>query len=299
MSCYKPLLGYRALNKNESGKRSLVFSVKTPRYDDTPVFVPCGHCVGCRLDRSREWALRCMHESQYHDVAYFVTLTYNDDNLPSDGSLRPDDFTLFMKRLRKSREPGKLAYFMCGEYGDNLSRPHYHAILFGAQFEDKRKWKRTPHGVLFKSAELEDIWGHGYCSLGPVNFTTCAYVSRYVMKKVYGEKADEFYGGKVPEYIRMSLKPAIGKRWYETFGKGAHVFDHVIMNGRKHKVPKYYDKLLERVDEDEFLEIKRERKARMMEPEVLANSSPVRLAIREEVKDAAVSILSRNMEPLK
>lgn len=298
MSCYKPLLGYRALNKNESGKRSLVFSPKSPRMSDEPIFVPCGHCIGCRLDRSREWALRCMHESQYHDVAYFVTLTYNDEHLPSDMSLRPDDFTLFMKRLRKSRNT-KLAYFMCGEYGDSNLRPHYHAILFGAQFDDKRQWKRTPHGVLFKSQELERIWGLGYCSLGPVNFTTCAYVSRYVMKKVYGEKADEHYAGREPEYIRMSLKPAIGKRWYETYGKGAHAFDHVIMNGKRHKVPKYYDKILEKVDEEEFLEIKRERKERMMEPATLLNSSPVRLAIREEVKTAQVSVLTRDMEALK
>ena len=128
MPCYTPLKGWRSQERTESGKRAITFRLREG-YADMPVDVPCGQCIGCRLERSRQWAVRCMHEASLYENNCFITLTYNEDHIPSDGSLKKDHFQKFMKRLRKKFGAG-IRFFHCGEYGAELSRPHYHAILF-------------------------------------------------------------------------------------------------------------------------------------------------------------------------
>ena len=86
MPCYTPITGYasRALTKN--GKRQIVFSPQKG-FVDLPMTIPCGQCIGCRLEKARQWAIRCVHESKMWEHNSFVTLTYNDFNLPIDGSI--------------------------------------------------------------------------------------------------------------------------------------------------------------------------------------------------------------------
>ena len=106
-------------------------------YDSSGKFVvlPCGQCYACRIAKSREWASRCVMESKLHKENCFITLTYNDEHLPSDLSLQKDDFTKFIKRLRKNTGD-KIRYYACGEYGDLYQRPHFHACLFGYRPDD-------------------------------------------------------------------------------------------------------------------------------------------------------------------
>ena len=119
MPCYHPIPGYRAKSTNPSGKRSIVFNL-SEGFKNFAVSVPCGRCIGCRLERARQWSIRCIHEASLYEANCFVTLTYDDDNLPLDGSLRPRDMVLFLKRLRKRFGPG-IRFFQCGEYGDKSS----------------------------------------------------------------------------------------------------------------------------------------------------------------------------------
>ena len=135
MACFKPLTAYRGREKHGSGKPKIVFSHHLSQ-TGVELLLPCGRCIGCRLERSRMWALRCVHEAQLHSENSFITLTYNDDHIPRDGSLNKKHFQDFMKRLRKSIAPKKVRFYHCGEYGPKLLRPHYHAILFGHQFDD-------------------------------------------------------------------------------------------------------------------------------------------------------------------
>ena len=118
MPCYYPLQGWRSKELTKNGKRAIVFDRKKG-YVDQPLEVPCGQCIGCRLDRSRDWALRCIHEAQLHEDNSYITLTYDDDNLPANASLDKSDFQKFMKRLRKSLGDKKVRFFHCGEYGEN------------------------------------------------------------------------------------------------------------------------------------------------------------------------------------
>lgn len=201
MPCYKPLDAWRPLNS--TGSKKLVFSYHPARCGSVmpDLKVPCGRCVGCRLERSRQWAIRCVHEAQLHKNNCFITLTYDKAKLPerepglppADISLHYPDFQKFMKRLRFKYGEG-IRFYMCGEYGEKLGRPHFHACIFGHDFSDKKVWKKTDSGsIIYRSAELEELWPYGFSSVGDVNFESAAYVARYIMKKISGEAAESHY----------------------------------------------------------------------------------------------------------
>ena len=163
MPCYHPLTAYYARKENESGKRSLVFDASLA-LADVPIQVPCGRCIGCRLDRSLSWALRCVHEASLYDANCFVTLTFDDSSLPPDASLKVADFQNFMKRLRQRVSPCKVRFFHSGEYGAKFSRPHHHACLFGFDFPDKVLFKKSAKGNIYTSAMLAELWPFGFSS---------------------------------------------------------------------------------------------------------------------------------------
>lgn len=249
MSCFNP--NPIALLTAPGGSRSVLFNPKNfhegeeeERQDGYKVrfmYLPCGKCDACLATRSREWALRCMHEAFDNEHNCFITLTYNDENLPADNALHKDHFQKFMKRLRKRF--GKCRFFACGEYGDQGSRPHYHAILFGLDFNATC---RLNDGVnWFKySPELADLWKFGFSSVGECNFQTCAYVARYCVKKLGKEEL----GDRAKEFVLMSNRPGIGRKYAEdnTFQNLESGF--CVSQGRKIKVPRYYDKVSKQLD---------------------------------------------------
>lgn len=284
MPCFRPLEGYRARTPNKTGKYSVVFNVRDG-YHDLPIKLPCGQCIGCRLERSRQWAIRCVHEAQLHDHNSFITLTYDPENLPKSGSLIKKDFQDFMKRLRKHFSDTKIRYFHCGEYGENLGRPHYHACLFNLDFTDKKLWKQSDGGNLYVSETLSTIWGKGLCVTGAVTFDSAAYVARYITKKITGELSEAHYQGRLPEYTTMSRRPGIGKNWYTKFQSDTYPSDSVISRGREMKPPKYYDKLFELDSPSEFVKVKRIRKAGATAAEDHPDNSSARLRVRELVQE--------------
>lgn len=82
MPCFRPLKGYKSRVRNrDTGKRSIVFNPREG-FHDLPVTLPCGQCIGCRLERSRQWAIRCAHEASLYEENCFITLTYRDEDLP-------------------------------------------------------------------------------------------------------------------------------------------------------------------------------------------------------------------------
>lgn len=265
--------------------------------------IPCGGCIGCRLDRAAEWQARLVHESKLHPVNSFITLTYSPECLPRDGSLVKKHFQDFMKRLRKSHG-GTIRYFVCGEYGDRDNRPHYHAIIFGHDWADKRHCSTGSRGdKLYKSAVLDRQWGLGQCWIGNVSADSCGYVARYIMKKVTGDQAKEHYErvnlntGEIvqllPEYINMSTKPSIGHDFYQRFKNEILDQDSVLLKGKKRKVPRAYDRLTEKEDPFllEHIKFQRQKSAYLRR----ADNTDERLKVREEVKKATIKTLSRNL----
>ncbi len=238
MACNAPVSGWYSRKRNPNGKRSIVFRFQDG-YSDRPVTVPCGRCLGCKQTRAREWGIRCYHEASMWKENVFVTLTYKEDALPLTPvgipTLRPKDFVLFMKAVRRARGPG-VRFFHCGEYG-NGGRPHHHVILFNCGFRDRIPTSRCSSGVIYGSLELERLWPFGFSSFGDVSFASASYVARYALKKI-GVKDVE---GRKAEYLTMSRRPGIGASWYEKFKSGVFPRDEVVIGlGKTYQAPRFY-----------------------------------------------------------
>lgn len=297
MPCYHPLDAWR----NASG----VSFRPTP--DSQNIQLPCGRCIGCRLERSRQWALRLTHELRFHEQSSFVTLTYAPEHLPPGGSLRLKDFQDFMKRLRKGVYPQKLRFFHAGEYGEKNSRPHYHAILFGVDFMENRKSiKTTDRGdTTWESPLLSTLWPFGTHQVGSVTFESCAYTARYICKKITGPNAASHYEridpltGEIfnlsPEYATMSRRPGIGTLHFQKFGSDIYPADECISRGHPSKPPKFYDRQLEKSDPALYALIKENREC-ALEVSPKGERSPSRLHVRETVKKAQIGSLKRKYE---
>lgn len=300
MPCYRPLSGYRSRTVNPaSGKRSIVFNIREGLID-MPVQLPCGQCIGCRLEKSRQWAIRAMHEAKMHDKNCFVTLTYRPEDLPEGGTLNVKHTQEFMKKVRKRYGAGIRSYG-CGEYGENFGRPHYHVCLFGHDFGDKQLW-RNSKDPLYVSKELEECWPHGFSTLGAVTFESAAYVARYVLKKLTGDNADEHYGDRLPEQpVCVSRRPGLGRPWLEKYASDTYPSDSVIVRGREMRPPKYYDRVYELYLDGDLSKLKFERKEKALESVMrLEADGPKsfrgrdRLYVLEEVKEHEMKLVKRN-----
>lgn len=319
MPCYKPLKGYRSKKVNKAtGKRPIVFRPHEG-FVDQPVVVPCGQCIGCKLEKSRQWAIRAVHEASLHEKNCFITLTYNNENLPKDKSINKEHPVLFMKRLRE-KYGKEIRSFGCGEYGEDFGRPHYHICLFNHDFNDKTTWKKTEEQTLWRSESLEKLWGKGFCTIGTLTFESAAYVARYVTKKVTGAKEKtghyewtdekgEIHTRQPERALCISRNPGLGKGWLEKWKPDAFPNDLIVLRGKKMKPPKYYDYLHEKqttykkfhpVNEkimnnsDEMDAIKRARK-RKIEEHLEKNPDP-RHDVREEVQELKAKQLKRSLE---
>lgn len=213
-----------------------------------------------------------MHEASLYSENSFVTLTYDPARLPSGGSLDKTAFPKFMKRLRKQFGDRRVRYYHCGEYGEELQRPHYHAVLFNASFSDKELLQEKNGCFLFTSHTLQKLWPDGFVTVGEVTYQSAAYVSRYVLKKVTGDRAHDHYlrvdeYGQAywlePEYVTMSLKPGIGAEWYERYQNDFFPSDETPIPGKGtfKGVPRYYEEALRRSDPELWKQVKEGREA--------------------------------------
>uniref|UniRef100_A0AAU8B6J0 Replication initiator protein n=2 Tax=unclassified Microvirus TaxID=338099 RepID=A0AAU8B6J0_9VIRU len=310
MPCYHPLFGIPDFKpgttefyKTESGKpRYRIFkaALVTPEMLQDPylIQVPCGHCIGCRLEYSRQWANRMMLELQYHEDSWFVTLTYDDYHVPiawyTDDStgetcpamtLNKRDWQLFMKRLRKMFPDQRIRFYMAGEYGDHTFRPHFHAILFGLKLPDgdltllqqnadgfqyfssksiDSCWKSQYNGLIKCEGSITPLTNSGKVVLARVSWETCAYVARYVTKKLSGPETKLYSDCNIsPPFALMSRKPGIGRQWFDDH---PDCYDYEYINistptgGRKFRPPRYYDKLFEQEEPELSKELKNSRK---------------------------------------
>ena len=247
MACYTPV---RCWRKNDGG---ITFTLSKARSADSGMKVPCGICIGCRLDRARQWATRIMHEAREYDDNYFVTLTYADNHLPDGSSLNYSDVQKFLKRLRKKRSR-RIRYYCVGEYGGDTGRPHYHLCLFNCDCPDKYVWRKNAHEhVFYRSDELEKLWPLGHSDLSVLSEGNALYCARYIMEKQLGDyardKRVDIVDGEIlerpHEFAHMSK--GIGKRYVEQFGSDIYEGSdpgYIIVDGRKVQVPRYYDDLL-------------------------------------------------------
>lgn len=333
MPCFRPLQGFRAALVNPTGKRSIVFSRREALSSDPEHWqsLPCGRCIYCRLEHSRNWAVRCAHEASYFDSNCFITLTYSDDFLPRNGSLDYDAVPIFLRELRRKFGEG-IRSFGCAEYGEKLSRPHYHLCLFNFDFFDKKLWKENenePENNLYTSEALQSLWPYGHSTVGGLTFESAAYVARYVTKKITGAMASAHYESvdertgevfeRLPERsIGLSRMPGIGRRWIEDNADFVLNNGFVISRGKKVAPPKYYLRYLEKFHSEKFelLKEKRQEMAKLFSEKLIdedhramvryarkhnawthGSSPPTsRLFVEEVVKESSANLLKRSIE---
>lgn len=282
MPCLGPRLGYPGKEVNPlTGKRRLVFNIRDA-FSPVGRLTPCGQCIQCRLSYARDWSVRLDKENKCHESSSFITLTYDDEHLPDGGSLVKDDIALFHKRLHnrllRSRGYG-IRFYYSGEYGDTFKRPHYHSIIFGFDFPDKKFYKRNERDEpIFVSEFLSDLWPAGRNGIGMVSFDSCMYVAGYVTKKLstphdseserrfaaeYGRlDADGRFYLVEPVFSEMSRRPGIGSAWLAKFGSETYRDDKLVVNGALVRPPRYFDNLYLDVDPARMEQVKKVRRVR-------------------------------------
>lgn len=326
MSCNKPLVAWKHKTQVKSnGKAIITFDQKLGNFNYEQVRLPCGKCIGCRIMKSREWAVRCVHEASLYDENCFITLTFDDEHLDEYGSLQKKDFQLFMKRLRIFNErnvwdpikekyvlrkkchvpAGRIRFFHCGEYGDEMSRPHHHACLFNWSFADAYVWDTRKDVVLWRSDVLEELWPFGYSTIGEVTWQSAAYCARYVMKKHGGDLGAEHYlresdNGEFyylePEYVTMSRRPGLARDYIKRNLNSVYPKDFCTIGGKEYKTPRYYDQIYDEMRPGALQEIK-ERRVRDGKRREEQSGCTVRgLSLKEDKLKERVSKLVRSYE---
>lgn len=297
MTCFHPLEGAKIAFGNDGTSTYVSFKSKDLEHPNRvgTQYVSCGQCLGCRLESSRQWAMRCVAELSQHQTACFLTLTFDNEHLPKNGSVSKEFFCKWIKNLRekiryetaiKFKVPGKrkpqlvggiqIRFFGCGEYGDKRGRPHYHLIVFGFRPYDLEFREITRNGdVLYTSEFIKELWPYGFHTVGEVTFESCAYVARYVTKKYMGKAKDAHYGDLEPEFIHMSRRNGIGYDWFQKYHSDVYPYDEFEFRGKTFKPPRYFDQLLKKLDFEQYHAVKNAREEKF-------NESPWALMTWEE-----------------
>ncbi|WNK14987.1 MAG: replication initiator protein [Microvirus sp.] len=340
MPCYDPMKAWQSHNgkivifkkNDQAGGRT----ARLGRDHKRDLELPCGKCIGCRIEKTRQWAQRCTHEAALHDENCFLTLTINTklpsrirgsknngaaskplrtavinpaehrggdaaheqrqlDASPQKGANSVDKkiHQKFLKRLRKNVAV-PIRYYMCGEYGKNLTNPHYHYLIFGYNFRDRKYIKKSESGAkLYQSDTLDKLWGQGLAWIGDVTPESAQYVAGYVQKKITGPKAKTHYKGLTPEFGLMSRNPGLGAAWIDKYRTEVYPSDKIYTLDRAAKPPRYYDERMKKTDPTAYEAIKTNRRE---EAAKNTDNTPERLHARETVTKAKFNTKRRQLE---
>lgn len=307
MSCYKPLI--RIYSPDDKEITGQVYSLarfsermgKKLKYEDLMykpriMLIPCGQCIGCRIQQREDWTTRIELEARQwpKDQVWFITLTYDDEHVPGmilktgellrkaqyvwkPGEKSPEsvqtllytDVQKFLKRLRKAYKK-QLRFFCAGEYGEQTARPHYHMILYGWEPTDLKQLYKIHHNGYYTSEWLEKLWGNGQIQIAQAVPATYRYVAGYVTKKMYeidGQKANAYYKlGQQKPFACMSLKPGLGDSYYQEHKEEIWQQGYIqCTNGKKAQIPRYYEKMMEKENPKRLWRIKQNRQRKAIE----------------------------------
>lgn len=269
MSCLTPLTLYHLEDGSTTFNKEIGFN---------PISIPCQQCLGCRIDHSRDWALRCMHHAQSFQQSCFITLTFNKENLKDRKSVNVKDFQLFIKRFREKYP--KINYFHSTEYGDKRSRPHHHAILFGYFPPDAYIWQKSGHNIYYRSPELEKFWRYqGFIVVGELTYQTAAYTASYTFKK---QKGKDYPEGISPE--KMTCSHYIGIDHFKKYYKDYVNLGKIIYDGKHYRIPRRYIKELEKIDPKLYIDFKQKREENSRLDDILDRERRYRKLVNNQQK---------------
>lgn len=287
MRCVAPFVAVR-----KPGGVRLLGNARSGFFKSGEFPLACGTCVACLKNRARNWAVRATHEFSFHTRSCFLTLTYDEEHLPYAGSLVPEHFQKFVRAVRAEFGKG-IKFLGCGEYGERWGRPHYHAIFFGVDFfQDRYVAGKRQASEVFRSPSLESLWPMGRSEIGSATVASAGYVAGYVAKKCSRERLE----GREPEFLRMSLRPALGMRWIAEHWRSVYARDSVVMDGFELPVPRAYDKWLAREHPLVWEEVQFKREEGRSSPSSDSELQESRLVACEEYLTAKVNLFAREVE---
>lgn len=296
MTCYHPINAYESKDPYDM---RIKFSPRQEGADiSKPIQVSCGKCIGCLKTKRLNWAVRCMHEASSHSRNCVLNLTFNDEHLPENRSLSKEMMQKWIHKLRDALYPQRFRYFLAGEYGSMHNRPHYHMLVFGYDFIDKKLWSVSKHGTRqYRSDKLETLWTYGFSTIGEVNLGSCQYIAGYLYKKLHHseeEANNKFYEivdpntGEIHEVIfefaTMSRNPGIGNDWFYRVGHKDCKKDYIYNNGHKIGVPRYYRELMKITDNKTYDRNKRKRRLDMERRKKLTDKELKQMEYYEQQK---------------
>ena len=305
MGCYKPLIRFYVPDNPEASghiytlRRFAIERAKNPNltYEDLiyrkdVMLIPCGQCIGCRIQKRQDWATRIEMEAKTwpKESVWFVTLTYDNEHIPGvnhetgevvrgamylrrkkepdlaiNQTLWYEDIQNFLKRLRKAYS-GQLRYFVAGEYGEKTGRPHYHMILFGYQPEKLEPYSKVKPDEYMVDSRITRCWGLGIHNLINPTQGGYSYVAGYVTKKFDDETLEHIKNGLRPPFAQMSRDPGLGYKYYqehkdEIWKKGYIQLD----NGKRASIPRYFQEM-QRIEDPKILwELKKRNQQRAID----------------------------------
>lgn len=310
MVCFFPMKAYRGREGGHA--KGMTFSPQKSVGSGYLHTLPCGICLGCKMDRAEGWAIRSAHEARMcadhapgNPGSVFLTLTFDPEHLPRDNSVSLERLQVFVRALRYRLERDgvviRVRYYAAAEYGELRGRAHYHLLLFGFRFPDRTHWTTVRGHRLYKSELLSLAWPYGNALIGDVTYKSARYVAGYVSKKVGGPKAADHYHRQSPvdgewydvepEFSVMSKKPGLGKSWFEMFKSDVFPSDQVIIDGHPRKPPRYYEQML---SDEELEPVKRKRRRDALAK--AADRTEERLAVRYELLKSRLAMFGRDVD---
>lgn len=349
MTCYSPLIRIEHHNKPyKTIEGKLAYKATIEHVDDVinrleelrsypntkATIIPCGKCIGCRLEYSREWANRAYLESKLYKQNWFVTLTYDEEHLKireedqdkngitywNDGSwngtLDGKDLQKFMHDFRqimkRQYNQDGIRFLACGEYGDKGERPHYHIILLNCNLPAETFYKPRiiNNEYYYQNQIIEKAWKKGISNISEASWNNIAYTARYITKKINGATSDELYAskGQDKEFLRVSRKPGIGKPYYDKYKDTIYKYDNITIKNKEGvincKPPKYFDSLYEKEEPKKFkrIERKRQKQKNMLDKisdQQTSLSRYEQLQVKRRTKEDQTKGLVRNYEKNK
>lgn len=297
MPCSRP----RFAHLTSDGKVS--FSPLTDNVKRFPT--PCGKCPLCLGSRKSEVMARLVMEGWAHSDAICATLTYAPEHMPPGGSVSKRDAQLFAKRLRFELARsglGPVRLHTVGEYSPRLKRPHYHVIIFGWWPADAQPAGQSGSGrPEFRSDQVTRLWGLGRVTFQRFSASAAAYVAKHQASKLRRKGADDLavqqpdgsWSWLLPEFELRPLRPGLGASFFAKHQAQLLAHGYVVVDGRKVGFSRYFNKLAKRADPERFDELRELREVAALEPARIANSTPERLAVREECAVARDKFFSR------
>lgn len=273
MPCLNPTPAWKTGRLTQNGKPEYSFTYELGKVTSEQENFPCGKCPYCRERKVATKTNQCINEFNTSVDNCFITLTYNDENLPvtrlcPTGTLNKKHLTKFHKDLRKYIERQfpdnpKYKYFQCGEYGssDNTQRPHYHMLIMGFNFPDRQLQGKFQSRNQYTSQLLEKLWPYGFVQLEDATSKAAGYIAKYAAKELLAGKINQDTletTGKIPQFVSQSQN--IGKDYLTKYQKELLIHDSVVRDGLEIKLNSYQLDKLESLNPERVEELKQERR---------------------------------------